>query len=72
MKQNFDDIMAAAAADQKTYTLGARWDVRQDMALKLQWDAIRGTAASHFPFTNNKPGWNGHTDVLSLSLDFIF
>jgi len=72
INQSFDSSMAVSVADQKTYTLGARWNVRQDMAIKLQWDAIRGTAASRFPFANIKPGWNGHTNVLSLSLDFVF
>ena len=64
--------LAVSVADQKTYTLGARWDVRQDMAVKVQWDAIRGSAASRFPVTNSKPDWNGRTNVLSLSLDFVF
>ena len=72
INQTFDYIMVASATDQKTYTLGARWDVRQDMAVKLQWDAIRGTAGSRFPYASSKPGWSGYTNVLSLSLDFVF
>ena len=42
------------------------------MALKAQWDQIGGTPSSIFPFREGKPGWNGNTDVLSLTLDFIF
>ncbi len=72
LNQAFDQIMVASTADQNTYTLGARWDFRQNMALKVQWDAVRGTSASRFPFAHSEAGWNGHTDVLSLCLDFIF
>ena len=64
--------MVASAVDQRTYTLGMRWDVQRNVAIKAQWDAIRGTPASIFPFQNVKPGWNGRTDVVSLTLDFIF
>ena len=72
LNQNFDYIMIATATNQRTYTLGMRWDVQRDIAIKAQWDAIHGTAASIFPYQNVKPGWNGRTDVLSLSLDFVF
>ena len=64
--------MRASTSDQQTYTLGMRWDVRQNMALKMQWDAIRGKPDSRFPFATSKPGWNGRTNVMSLSLDFVF
>lgn len=72
LNQAFDRIMVASTADQNTHTLGARWDFREKMALKLQWDAIRGTSASRFPYARGDAGWNGRTDVLSLCLDFIF
>lgn len=68
----FATIMGASAAKQTTYTFGTRWDVRQNVALKAQWDAIRGSAASRFPFQQSQAGWNGKTDVLSLALDFVF
>jgi hypothetical protein len=64
--------MLASAVDQLTYTLGARWDLQPNVALKLQWDAIRGHAGSHFPYARADSEWNGRTDVLSLSLDFVF
>ena len=72
LNQGFDSVMQASAVDQRTYTLGVRWDLRQNMALKAQWDAIRGKASAHFPFTDVKSGWNGRTNVMSLSLDFVF
>ena len=68
----FASIMAASTSDQTTYTLGTRWDVRHNAALKAQWDAVRGSAASRFPVQQAKAGWDGKTDVLSLTFDFIF
>jgi hypothetical protein len=72
LDMTFNTIMAASAVDQTTYTVGARWDLYANLALKAQWDAIRGTAASVFSFQQSKPGWNGRTDVLSLIADFVF
>jgi hypothetical protein len=68
----FDYVMHASTANQTTYTLGSRWDVYRNTAIKLQWDAIRGHADSRFPFARTDADWNGRTDVLSLSLDFVF
>lgn len=69
-----DTIMAASGADQTTYTLGARWDFHENMALKFQWDGIRGSPQSLFPYAraNGGSGWNGKTDVLSVVMDFVF
>ena len=72
LNQAFNSVMLASAVHQSTYTLGARWDVRPNVALKLQWDAIRGHADSRFPYAHSEPGWNGRTDLWSLSLDFVF
>lgn len=72
LNQAFDYLMVASAANQTTYSLGARWDVWSAAALKLQWDAVRGKPGSRFPFARTGPDWNGKTDVLSLVLDFVF
>jgi hypothetical protein len=72
LNNNFNIVMHASAADQKTYTLGARWDAWENIAIKAQWDAVRGTPESRFPYASTESGWNGHTNVLSLVLDFIF
>lgn len=72
LNQAFDHLMMAAAADQTTYTLGARWDVWSNAALKFQWDAVRGSPASRFPFARTSPDWNGRTNVLSAVMDFVF
>lgn len=70
--QGFDTLMAATAMNQKTWILGMRWDVQPNTALKLQWDAVRGTPDSPFLLSFPTAQWNGKTDVLSVTLDFVF
>ena len=65
-------VMADSHSNQHTTTLGLRWDFRRDMALKVQADAIRGTPESIFPYRRETTRWNGNTNVLSTTLDFIF
>ena len=65
--------LARVHMDQNTWTLGARWDFRQDMALKAQLDMIRGTPESIFLYPSSTPGaFDGKLNVFSLSLDFVF
>lgn len=67
-------IMADSHVDQETLILGARWDVAGNLALKAQWDAIRGEKNSIFPYRNDPSSgyWAGKMDVFSLTMDFIF
>jgi hypothetical protein len=67
-------IMADAHADQNTRIVGMRWDLARNMALKAQWDAIRGDATSIFPYRNDPASgfWSGRMDVYSVTFDFIF
>lgn len=58
--------------NQYTWTLGTRWDFRRNQALKLQWDAVRGKPNSRFPYARIHGDWNGKTDVLSMTYDFVF
>ncbi len=64
--------IAHTHAAQKTTSLGLRWDFRRHWDLKLQWDAVRGEPDSLFPYGDVKPGWDGDTDVVSLTLDFAY
>lgn len=64
--------LADSHSDQHTTILGARWDFRRNTALKAQFDHVRGTPQSIFPYRGEKPGFNGNLNVLSLTLDFIF
>ena len=74
LNQAYQLVMNASAVDQTTYTMGTRWDVWPQIALKLQWDAIHGSSDSRFPYANAGAGenWNGRTDVISATMDFVF
>lgn len=66
-------LISQSVTDQHTYTLGARWDVHKDMALKAQVDWVRGTPASVFLFKSVQRGlWDGNLTAVSLTLDFVF
>lgn len=74
LNQGYQTTLDASGANQTTYTLGARWDVFPNIALKFQWDAIRGTEDSINPYAGAQAriGWAGRTDVISTTLDFTF
>jgi hypothetical protein len=65
-------LTTATHADQHTITLGTRWDVYQNLALKFQLDAIRGKPESVFPFRGDTVQWDGSMNVMSVTLDFAF
>jgi hypothetical protein len=65
-------IMADAHAEQYTTIVGARWDVARNIALKAQWDGIRGKPSSIFPFRLETEAWDGKMDVFTVTMDFIF
>lgn len=65
-------IMADSHSNQHTVTVGLRWNVRDNTALKVQLDAIRGSPDSIFPYRWEQPGWNGRTRVVSAVVDFVF
>lgn len=57
---------------QHTASLGARWDVHDNVALKFQFDHIMPAAAGG-DFSNVQPGFNGHAvNVVSVVADFVF
>ncbi len=57
-----------------TVSLGTRWDVRSDVALKLQLDHTRPTNGSSAGLTNIAAGYQpgASFNVLSLTVDFVF
>jgi hypothetical protein len=66
-------FMLESRVDQHTVTLGARWDIAHDIALKAQVDEIRGRPESVFPYRNeDNSKWSGDMRVFSLSMDFLF
>jgi hypothetical protein len=58
--------------DRSTLTIGTRWDINTNTALKFQWDVIRTSANTEFSLRNVDSAWNGKADVLSVTLDFVF
>lgn len=65
-------VISGTHVNQHTGTLGVRWDVATDIALKLQLDAIRGSAGSVLPYRWENSQWNGRMNVISATMDFIF
>jgi len=59
---------------QQTASLGLRWDLRDNVALKLQYDHSRLGDGSHGVLTNLQPGFvpGGSFDLFTVSLDFVF
>ena len=66
-------VMQDSRSDQQTTFAGVRWDVVRNIALKAQWDGIRGDESSLFPYRqDNRARWDGRMDVYSLTMDFLF
>jgi hypothetical protein len=64
----------ATVASQRTVSLGARFDVRRNVDLKLQWDRINLGANSQGWLTNLQPGFRPGSSLtlVTLNLDFVF
>lgn len=66
-------VMEDSHSEQHTSFLGARWDVAKNIALKAQWDLIRGDSTSIFPYRqDHRDRWDGKMDVFTVTMDFIF
>lgn len=80
-------MLSADMVTQHTYSLGMRYDFRDNMALKLQLDRIRNgnCAPASLPIVGTSPPcsppilwasvpapWNGRANVLSAILDFTY
>jgi hypothetical protein len=59
---------------QSTLSAGVRWDVRQNIALKAQFDRVLPHEGSNGTLVNLQPGFeSGHAlQVASVTLDFVF
>jgi hypothetical protein len=62
------------AAEQKTATVGARWDFMSNFAFKAQYDHVDIAEGSTGTLTNIQPGFQpgGSTNVISFAVDFVF
>jgi hypothetical protein len=66
--------LLGAVAQQKSITLGARWDFARNRALKVQYERIDLDDGSPGVLSNIQPGFEpgGEVDLFSVSLDFVF
>jgi len=57
-----------------TISLGGRWDVKRNMALKLQYDHMELDPNSYGLLINRQPGYQpgGQVDLINAVLDFVF
>jgi len=64
-------VAANESIDQRTLSLGARWDIQPQLALKLQFDHTGIGANGGDLWAHSSPN-AGHANVASLLLDFVF
>lgn len=67
-------VLLDAVPSQSTATAGLRWDLAQNVALKLQYDRVTPRAGSRGMLINLGPGFrSGRTaHVASAAVDFVF
>ncbi len=68
------DQILGAAAEQKSLSLGTRWDFARDMALTMQYEYLDLSDGSPGTFVNTQPGFQpgGSASVVSLTFDFVY
>jgi len=73
LSQGLQDGRDLARIDQHTLSLGARWDIRYDIALKAQWDHSWVSAYSGGLWDQKAvPSEDEELNTLSINLNFIF
>jgi len=69
-------ILNTQKIDQRTATLGVRWDAMSNLAVKAQWDHIRKPANAQGlffdPSDSNFVAEKRKVNVVTLSVDFVF
>lgn len=77
------EVLASNVGDQTTLTLGVRYDIAKNIALKAQWDQVNTKTKSGQALTGNGyfgiasstgafPDRSNQVNLISLSLDFAF
>jgi hypothetical protein len=66
--------LLGSVVQQKSVTLGARWDFARNAALKVQYDRLDLDNGSPGVLSNTQPGFEpgGRVDLFSVTLDFVF
>ena len=73
-QQAINDAFNAARANQRSFTLGARWDFNDRAAIKLQWDRfwIQPLGGALWLTTEAERHQSHQADVLSIAIDMVF
>jgi Gram-negative porin len=66
--------LLGSLADQRTISVGTRWDFAKNVDLKLQYDHTRRGAGSPGTLVNLQPGFQtgGTVNLLSIAVDFVW
>lgn len=66
--------LLGAAAEQKSVSVGARWDFARNAAFKVQYDHLGLDAGSQGVLINAQPGFRrgGSVSLFSIALDVVF
>lgn len=75
LRQSAEDILSTQKVDNRTTTLGVRWDVASGLALKAQWDRMSKPADSAGVAFDPTPAFineKRRVDAMTLAVDFVF
>lgn len=72
LQESIQEIKDSNSSDQTTLSFGLRWDIRYDLALKLQWDHHWVEHVSSVWFDKTGVEEERTLDTFSLNLNFIF
>lgn len=65
-------VLAAQNYSQDTASLGLRWDLALNLALKAQLDRVMPRDGARGTFTQPLPAGRQHSDVISFAVNLIF
>ncbi len=73
LEQGLQAFADTTGIDQHTFSLGMRWDLRHDLALKAQWDRTWVKALGGALWDQKEPNRDDRTiDTFSINLNFVF
>lgn len=55
-----------------SWTIGARWDVRPNMALKIEWNKLKGEAGENSFYTIKDQTFDRKSNLYLLGLEWVF
>ncbi len=74
LNATLNSLLGTLVPDQQTITIGTRWDVARNTALKLQYEHIDINPGSAGNLKNQQPDFvrGGKLNVISVTVDFVF